>query len=365
MKISNEGSVSLHLPDSRKEVFYNPEMELSRDISVAFLQVVGNRNFVVCDLLSGGGARAIRYAKETSAKKVFANDANEYAARYVKENAALNEAENRVSVSCMGANDFLSRHKNLFDFIDIDPFGSPVYFMEELAKSSKPDSYLALTATDCGALAGVFPKTCAERYGIKLDRTECYKEVGVRNLVGMAAAHFKPHSLFVRPLLSHATEHYFRVFLKISRIGKLNTKYFYHCGKCGYCTFKSVAKCKYCKSTASKLGPVWASSLYDKAVCLEIAEKLKQRFRKSAEARKLVFTILDECDQPFYYNIHKISERLSANTPGMKNIIRELKKRGHEATRTQFSNTSIKTDAGLDNIKEIIKTFGGQQPRKR
>ncbi|MBI4168070.1 MAG: tRNA (guanine(10)-N(2))-dimethyltransferase [Candidatus Aenigmarchaeota archaeon] len=366
MKTVKEGLVSLRIPDSKKEVFYNPEMELSRDISVAFLQALGIKNAVVCDLLSAAGARAIRYAKETGAAKVYANDVSENAVNYIKENSKANGADNKIVTSCSGANAFLASYKKYFDFIDIDPFGSPVYFLDELAKAAKPNSYLAVTATDCGALAGVFPKTCAERYGIKLERTECFKEVGVRNLIGVLTASLGKQKLFVSPLLSHVTKHYFRIFLKISDKGEKLLGNFYHCSNCGYCTFDRVAKCEVCKSPTSKLGPIWSGNLYDKDVCFKILDALKlPQFKKSGRARKIILSLIGEMEQPFYYDIHKIAGRLSNNTPGIEFVMDELKKSGFISSRTQFSDTSIKTDAKIGDIISIIGISDKLQRSKR
>lgn len=366
MKIIKEGLVALHVPDSKKEAFYNPEMELSRDISVAFLQALNIGNAIVCDLLSATGARAVRYAKETGASKVYANDASHSAVNYIKENSKINGVGNKIVASCSGANAFLAKHKKYFDFIDIDPFGSPVYFFEELSKAAKAGSYLAVTATDCGALSGVFAKTCSERYGVKLERTECLKEVGVRNLIGVAASHFKKQNLSVRPLLSHATEHYFRVFLGVGGKGENPLAHFYHCTNCGYCTFDTVVKCGSCRSPASKLGPIWSGNLYDKNLCFKILDELKRpHFKKSGRARKIILALTDELEQPFYYDVHKISERLSKNTPSMEFVINELEKSGFNAARTQFSDTSLKTDAKPGDITYIIRTSDKQLPLKR
>lgn len=365
MKTAKEGLVSLRIPENRKEAFYNPEMELSRDISVAFLQTIGNKSFVVCDLLSATGARAVRYAKETDAKQVFANDASEEAVKYIKENAAINGVADKISVSCKGANAFLASHKKDFDFIDIDPFGSPVYFLDEIAKNVKPGSYLAVTATDCGALAGIFPKTCEERYGVKLERTECFKEIGIRNLIGVVAMNLQKHGYFVSPLLSHATEHYFRIFLKVDGKGETPIEEFFHCKNCGYCTFERVLECEFCKTKISRLGPIWAGRLYDKNICFLMLDRLKQNyFQKSANARKIVLSAIAECKEPFYYNIHRVSERVSKNTPAVGDVIAELKKSGFSSTRTQFSDTSVKTDAKIDSIRKIIQLLDRQQQQK-
>ncbi|MBI1972195.1 MAG: hypothetical protein HYS53_02745 [Candidatus Aenigmarchaeota archaeon] len=369
MKTVKEGLVSLHLPDSSKEAFYNPGMELSRDISVAFLQAVGIKDAVLCDLLSAAGARAVRYAKETGAASVVANDASESAVKYIKENAAVNGVSDKVIVSCKGANAFLEDNPKKFDFIDIDPFGSPVYFLDKVAENAKRDSYLAITATDCGALAGIFSKTCEERYGVKLERTECFKEVGVRNLIGVVATHFGSQSLSVRPLLSHATAHYFRVFLQVAEGGGDYVKKFYYCRGCGMCTFdqtRGKTLCDICGAVPREMGPVWAGRLRDKKICFEILGKLGDgNFNKPKEARRIIMSMIDEDDTPFYHDIHRISKRIFKNTPPMPEVISRLKKLNFSATRTQFSGTSVKTDAGIARIEKIIQLLDKQGPRKR
>ncbi len=362
MKTSKEGLVTLHLPDSRKEVFYNPDMELSRDISVAFLQALGLEKPVVCDLLSAAGARAVRYAKETGAETVIANDASPDALVYIKKNSAANKVEDKIIPSHSGANELLNSRAKQFDFIDIDPFGSPAHFLDALAKSAKPNSYLGVTATDCGALSGIFPKTCAERYGIRLERTECFKEIGVRNLIGVVASKLEKEKLFIVPLMSHATEHYIRVFLKIAPEGKNLSGYFYHCKKCNYCIFEKNVKCGH---DVAKLGPVWAGELYDKRLCFKILDKLKQPyFKKSSVARRMILSIISESKEPFYYNIHKISERLSKNTPPLGEVIGQLRKAGFKTTRTQFNDTSIKTGAGKTDIEKVIRILDKRRSQK-
>ena len=74
-----EGTTNLLVPVEEKllkknPVFYNPEMEFSRDISVAVVGVLKPGKF--CDLLSGSGARGVRIANETETWEVVANDVN-------------------------------------------------------------------------------------------------------------------------------------------------------------------------------------------------------------------------------------------------------------------------------------------------
>ncbi|MCK4405733.1 MAG: tRNA (guanine-N1)-methyltransferase, partial [Hadesarchaea archaeon] len=85
-----EGTTKLEVPElehfrtrtgdyapSLAPVFYNPHMELCRDISVSAVQVLAGElgSIRVCDSLAGVGARGLRYAKEVEGvAKVIAND---------------------------------------------------------------------------------------------------------------------------------------------------------------------------------------------------------------------------------------------------------------------------------------------------
>ena len=80
-----EGAVELEVPEleefraptgdyvpSKAQVFYNPHMELSRDIGVAVAQAVAEQvgPLRVCDPMAGVGVRGLRYAMESDRKSV-------------------------------------------------------------------------------------------------------------------------------------------------------------------------------------------------------------------------------------------------------------------------------------------------------
>ncbi|MEM5814335.1 MAG: tRNA (guanine(10)-N(2))-dimethyltransferase, partial [Candidatus Aenigmatarchaeota archaeon] len=82
LKEVREGEVKLKIPVEKRyeaAVFFNPEAELQRDISVSALQVwaAQNRPKTVLDALSATGARGLRYAKEVKGiGTVVLNDKN-------------------------------------------------------------------------------------------------------------------------------------------------------------------------------------------------------------------------------------------------------------------------------------------------
>ena len=72
IKHIEEGLTKIEFPEfdkvsSAAPVFYNPHMELNRDLSILAIQVFQkeqNRGINICDLVGGSGLRGIRYKKE-------------------------------------------------------------------------------------------------------------------------------------------------------------------------------------------------------------------------------------------------------------------------------------------------------------
>jgi tRNA (guanine26-N2/guanine27-N2)-dimethyltransferase len=207
---------------SKAPVFYNPIMELNRDIAVLALQAyqrMVNREICVCEPLAGCGVRGIRFAVEVDGvKKVLINDINEEAVKLAKQNVQLNNLSERVSVKNEDANLLLSRYaapRKRFDAIDIDPFGSPVPYLDSAIRALRDGGLLILTATDMAPLCGVHPKACIRKYGGKPLRTEYCHEIAVRLLAGCLATTAAKHDIGVNILFSHSTNHYIRVYAKI------------------------------------------------------------------------------------------------------------------------------------------------------
>lgn len=207
---------------SRAPVFYNPVMELNRDIAVLALQAYQrtvNREILVCEPLGGCGVRGIRFAVEVEkVKEVLINDINAKAFKLAEYNVKMNELSDRVKLANEDANYLLSMHgapRRRFDAIDIDPFGSPVPYMDSALRALRSGGFLALTATDMAPLCGVYPKACVRRYYGKPLRTEYCHELAARLLAGCLTLTAAKYDIGVEFLFSHSTDHYIRVYAKI------------------------------------------------------------------------------------------------------------------------------------------------------
>ena len=99
IKSIEEGLTKIEFPEFDKissdaPVFYNPHMELNRDLSILALQVFQKeqeRDIDICDLFGGSGIRGIRYKNEIDGVgNVYINDISEVANHYERHNIELN-----------------------------------------------------------------------------------------------------------------------------------------------------------------------------------------------------------------------------------------------------------------------------------
>jgi tRNA (guanine26-N2/guanine27-N2)-dimethyltransferase len=216
------GVVPSDYAPSRAPVFFNPVMEFNRDISVLVLQAyqrMVNRELSVCEPLTATGIRGLRYAAEVQGvKAVVSGDINAHSAKLAAHNIALNGLGERVCVEHKDANRLLTEHsapKTRFDFVDIDPFGTPVPHLDAAVQALRNGGLLAATATDMAPLCGVHAKACVRKYGGRPMRTEYCQELAVRLLAGAIATAAGKHDIGTRVLFSHCSDHYIRVYAQI------------------------------------------------------------------------------------------------------------------------------------------------------
>ncbi len=343
----------------RAPVFYNPRMKLNRDICCSVVRAL-KRDVVFLDLLSGSGAKGIRVAHETG-QSVHLNDASEDAVALIEKNARLNGLDN-VTVSNENANLLLQKRYGSFDFIDIDPFGTPVQFLDNSLMAVDKHGVLGITATDTAPLCGVYPAACFRKYGARPLRSEFCHEVGLRLLVGYAARTAAKYSYGIRCLLSHSTEHYFRVYLKVFK-GKKKADasleelgYVYYCRKCleheygrGY--LPELRSCG-CDGRYEVAGPLWLGRIQDAAFCKGVVRM--SWYLTDPGTERLLEMISEEIDIPFYYDIHRVCRILRTSAIPTDEVIRALEDEGYRATRTHFSKTGIKTDAPGEVVKGVL-----------
>jgi len=367
IKAVSEGSVKLKIPAEEKyeaSVFFNPEAELQRDLSVSALQVWAKENKpkTVLDALSATGIRGLRYAKEVKGVgSVTLNDKNPLAVKLIKQNIRLNKCK-RCKAVHSDAN--ILMRNNVFQAIDIDPFGPPVNFLDSAARSVFHKGFLAVTATDTAPLCGTYPAACFRKYGIRTVKgTDYYLELGLRILVSHIILTFARWDRAFVPLLSHTTKHYFRTCGRIGRASEIEALlrqfgFVCHCPRCGNRKYgKSETICDVCSSPYQIAGPLYLGPISEKAFCEGVLADLSERpFRQKAEEMGLLNLIIEEAElPPFYYDIHYVAKKQKLNIPKTGVLIEKLRSKGFSAGRTHFCDTAVKTNASFKEFVEILK----------
>ncbi len=360
---------------SKAPVFYNPVMELNRDLAVLALQtyqkMVG-RKISVCEPLSGCGIRGIRLVVEAEGVgRVVLNDINEEAARLARFNVQRHNLGSSISVANEDANLLMSRYaapRRRFDYIDVDPFGSPVPYMDSAIRAIRNHGLIALTATDVAPLCGVHPRACVRKYGGRPLRTEYCHELAVRLLAGCLAVMAAKHDIGIRVVFSHSTDHYVRVYAVAHYGAKKADKSVQKMGHilhCFTCLHREISlgifsplkqKCSECGSRISVAGPLWLDKIFDEEFCALMERELKgKKFKNQKIILKLLSLSRDEAGaSPTYYMTDKICDKLNLPIPPLIEVITELRKASFQATPTHFNTRGIRTDAPAKVVKEII-----------
>lgn len=381
---AREGSITFLVPKhtggmkpTQTPVFYNSRMELNRDLAVLALAAYAKRRKEIwaCEPMAGCGVRGIRFAVEVdNVRSVVLNDINPCAARLAEKNVRMSGLSGKVGVENLEANLLLSAHSashSRFDVVDIDPFGSPAPYLDSAVRAVSDGGLIALTATDMAPLCGVHPEACVRKYGGRPLRTEYCHEIAVRLLLGALVSAAGKHDIGIQSVFSHSTDHYVRAYAVIRRgselaNGSVATKGFIlHCFHCfhretarGIATFLPQI-CPECGKTLSIAGPLWLGPLYDRQFCSDMSDLSEGvQWRDKRRLQRILTMVLNESDDPTYYVIDRMCDRLGIPTEPRGAVVRHLTNQGYPATPTHFNPHGIRTAAPA----RIVSTAIAGQP---
>lgn len=321
------GKISKDLP-----VFYNPEMKLNRDISVVLLNALDNSGLRIALPLAGSGIRGIRFLLESYGDKIneiHFNDGNSEAVDNIKNNLELNKIKlnEKIKITNRDATKFLLESSG-FDYIDLDPFGSPNPYLDAAVKRISRNGVLAVTATDTAPLCGTYLKTCLRKYWAKPLRNELKHEIGLRILIRKVQLIGAQYDKALIPIFSYWRSHYFRVFFRCVK-GKKNVD--------------EIIKHHSCFGDA---GPLWLGKLKDESFV-----------KKLESGNNFVQLLKQELDIPFFYDIHVVCKKNKLSIPKREKIMEEIKKKGFKVSSTHFSHEAVKTDMQIDDFIYVLKSL--------
>ncbi|MDI6737665.1 MAG: tRNA (guanine(26)-N(2))-dimethyltransferase [Nanoarchaeota archaeon] len=349
LKLFKEGNAEFYASEWQDEsaktpVFYNPVMKLNRDVAVWIVKQLKPKN--ICLGMEASGIRAVRMALEANASGITANDIGKEAFDAMKINIALNNVENSITASNKDIKSLLSEGK-LYDYIDIDPFGTPVYYAENAIKSLADNGILAVTATDTSCLCGSYVKACLRKYSSKPLNNEFNKETGLRILIHSMQELGLKRGKALFPVFSHSSSHYMRAYLRCNasenalNAVKEGQGYILYCTKCLHRCVSDSPEGTCCFSQMEYAGPLWLGKLWDESL---------------ASSFELIPYIQEESKiaVPWHFDSHRLAKL--AGKPALKHdmLIAGIQAKGFKASRTHFKPEGIKTDASVKDIISLL-----------
>ena len=351
--------------------FYNPLAKPTRDIAVLFYEsfsmLYARRGLRLLDPLAGIGARGIRVAVETMAiDELFLNDANPTAAGLARRACELNGISNKCSVSGEEARVLLygsPRSGLRYDVVDVDPFGSPVPFIDAALFALRNGGVIALTATDTSALTGRSPASGRRKYFCNLHFTDFPNEVAIRALFSVLVRRAAAQGRSVEPLFAHTSSQYVRVYARtfistrlanesLSKLG-----YLIYCPRCLYRGFFRLGdplRCPSCGGKAIALGPLWLGELFDVDLSRAMLAGAERRGWRS-HARLLSRAAEEAGFPPYYYSLDRIADRINSRVPSPDHVVGGLLAAGYRAARTSLDSTGVKTDAPPNFVIDLVR----------
>jgi len=356
MILIKEGSAEFFVPDEHSaggpgkitdSVFFNEQMAFNRDISVMLLRSL-DRKMSAADAMSATGSRAIRIAKECPDITVTANDRSSEAYELIKKNIDFNGL-----VNCEASNKDLHIlfSENTFDYVDIDPFGSPMPFLHSAIRGCRRKGIMAITATDTAPLAGAYRGKCERRYQSRPMRGPMCHESGLRILMASVARELAKFDRGMRPILSFYSDHYFRTYAEVIEGADAADDSLDRLVHMSYDPKTLERSCAKERNDEFRYGPFWGGSLHNK----DILKKMNAAgTEKEKRCTKMLNLWKEELDHiPISYDVSEISSFLKVTSPRIENLLEVMNRYG-KASRSHTSPTAFRTDLDL---KDMLNAF--------
>ena len=413
-----EGRTIVHLRDHQQspshmprgpaaktgEGFLNPAMAPARTRSVMLLADALENDWLVpegkmiraLDALCATGVRPRRWRKEIPDQerlRITANDLDSEALEWARNSHSENPIgdgidwepeEGRFARTIEGivedgihwingdAMNLMTQAP--FQWIDIDPFGSPVKFLDTAIQSISRVGVLEVTATDTAALCGSAKTSALRRYG-SVGITDSYMhDDATRILLGTIARIAAMHDKSMHPIMSLFDGHHVRVSVLLKKSKDEATKWRDNIGyriRSEPYHFAKLPEGKYS-------GPMWTGPIFDSDIASRIT---KQKAIELCSGKKEDYpddwTELDieHSRREIERSVVHISEsaKLLAkehllvavndlgiaaqikHIPSMKKLKAGLEERGFKMARCHMPEAMFATDADWSTVLEIAR----------
>ena len=342
-------------------VFFNPTMELNRDITVAVLRAYQEREPRVStylDAMAASGIRGVRAANE--GYDITCCDIDTEAVDLAEANLARNDLEGAAVERNVNA----LLHESMFDVVDLDPFGTPIPFVDAAFANTR--NLVCVTATDTAPLCGAHLQSGIRKYSAVPQNTDYHPEMGLRTLLSALIRTAARYDVAAQPICSHVSRHYARTYLEVdhrataadSLLEQLG--FVHHCEDCldrrhefGHHPQSVPETCPACGSNRLlTAGPLWLGPVADSEFVESVREQLSAEMGTASRADRLLSTVESEIETPTHYDQHRLCKQWGVPANAMDDFIAALQAAGYAASHAHYSGTAFKTEATVDEIRE-------------
>ena len=370
---------------AHRSAFHNPAMADCRTRSVLLMDYMLDDEWFnkpkihTIDALCATGSRINRWLTELPKEKaerlqITGADLDEEALEYAQQNCPGVEFRNEDSRQVLLSSGW--------QWVDIDPFGSPVPFLDSAMQSSARRAVMEITATDTAALTGSSARACLRRYGAKIRTDQMAHDSALRLLMATVARTAATHDRCIIPLLSSWDSHHIRVSVKVHRsiqaanaldeqlgwrVAMPTSEELQASCEAGLHPQGSEGSQPFCllpyshpvrRNDRRISGPLWTGPLFDQDVlesmtveratelCGENAEVAVRHWVGEAELARVPTLIITDM-------LPKFCE--VTGPPKMADLVAGLKDAGYKAAVARWGAPAIRTDAPWPVVLEVTE----------
>ncbi len=372
-----EGSVSFSaytskIPHEGMRVFYNPRMQENRSISVITIRLLlkewlkrGVRHVRLAFPLAASGIRILRILEENiflwerllsqaGHVEILANDLNPEAVRLIRRNLAtkrigqLMKGGLSIRIFQEDAVSLLAREGD-YDYVNIDPYGTPNPFLSIALQRMKHQGILEVTLTDTAAVTGSAPRAGLRKYHVSIPFQPRYKHlISLHAFAGHVERSASMHDRAAESLLAVHEEHYDKLILRMRRNTHAAVERISRQQKASICpschtllAWSSTTRtCPFCKHETVQSGP-FSLSLCDDAWLTRFIHHAEGILTASLirELERLKeYSLLEE---PVILDTHQLSKQLGIHTISRKHLTTCLTEKGFRVSILPWHPTSI------------------------
>jgi tRNA (guanine26-N2/guanine27-N2)-dimethyltransferase len=363
--------------------FYNPAMAAPRTRSVLLLADALEHDWLkgstgglrVLESLCSTGTRSRRWSSEIPENLlenvvITANDRDAGAIEWAKsygDDSIIRWSQEDARILM---------HRESFQWIDIDPFGSPIPFIDSAMQSLPRVGMLEVTATDTAALCGSAQDAGKRRYG-SVGLNDAYRhDDAIRILLATIAKAAARHDRIIEPILSLFDGHHLRVSVRVLKSRKKASKVgetigWRHRDAAATLSLEKVEPCS---------GPLWIGPLCDAKIASRMTEEkalelcgadegimpeywtsndLELSRREIIRSVRFIADSADLMSRDHLFMPIDLLPRLAGlgGPPAMNALIESLKNAGYCAARGPYMDPTILTDATLTELISVVRNL--------